>query len=110
LITRIPDTLKLVSQVIRQALRADTWQRVDDTTRYHCLELCHYGMAQRWLVVCSEAAMQRAEQSVSKARQREFETIEKQLFHLQAQRFESHAHAHAALATLSRLGRGAIIK
>jgi transposase len=59
-ITRIPDTLKLVSQVISQALRQDIWQRVDDTTRYHGLELCHYGMAQRWLVVCSEAAMQRA--------------------------------------------------
>lgn len=104
-ITRIPDTLKLVSQVIRQALRADTWQRVDDTTRYHCLELCHYGMAHRWLVVCSEAAMQRADQSVSKARPREFEAIEKQLFHLQAQRFESQAHAQAALATLSRSWR-----
>ena len=104
-ITRIPDTLKLVSQVIRQALRADTWQRVDDTTRYHCLELCHYGMAQRWLVVCSEAAMQRADQSVNKARQREFEAIEKQLFHLQAQRFESQAHGQAALATLSRSWR-----
>jgi transposase len=104
-ITRIPDTLKLVSQVIRPALRADTWQRVDDTTRYHCLELCHDGMAQRWLVVCSEAAMQRADQSVSKARQREFEAIEKQLFHLQAQRFESQAHAQAALATLSRSWR-----
>jgi transposase len=104
-ITRIPDTLKLVSQVIRQALRQDTWQRVDDTTRYHRLELCHYGMAQRWLVVCSEAAMQRAEQSVNKAHQREFEAIEKQLFHLQAQRFESQTQAQAALATRSRSWR-----
>ena len=34
-ITRIPDTLKLVSQVIRQALGTDTWQALDDTTRYH---------------------------------------------------------------------------
>ncbi len=100
-ITRIPGTLKLVSQVIRQALREDTWQRVDDTTRYHRLELCHYGMAQRWLVVSSEAATQRAEQSVSKAQKRELEAIQKQLFHLQAQRFESQQHAQAALAALS---------
>ena len=100
-ITRIPDTLKLVSQVISQALRQDTWQRVDDTTRYHRLELCHYGIAQRWLVVCSEAAMQRAEKSVNKAREREFEAIEKQLFHLQARRFESEQSAQAALASLS---------
>jgi transposase len=100
-ITRIPGTLKLVSQVIHQALRGDAWQAVDDTTRYHRLDLCHYGMTQRWLVVCSEAAMQRAEASVSKAQKRERESIEKQLFHLQAQRFESPQRAQAALATRS---------
>ena len=104
-ITRIPDTLKLVSQVISQVLREDTWQRVDDTTRYHCLELCHYGMAQRWLVVCSEAAMQRAEKSVNKALKREFEVTRKQLFHLQAKRFESPQSAQAALAALSKSWR-----
>jgi transposase len=104
-ITRIPDTLTLVSQVIRQALREDTWQTLDDTTRYHRLALSHYGMAQRWFVICSEAAMQRAEQSVSKAQQREFEAIEKQLFHLQARRFESPQSAQAALAALSESWR-----
>jgi transposase len=100
-ITRIPDTLKIVSQVIRQALRYDTWQVLDDTTRYHRLELRHYGMAQRWLVVCSEAAQQRAETNVSKAQHRELEAIDKQLFHLQAKRFESPQSAQAALAALS---------
>jgi transposase len=104
-ITRIPDTLKLVSQVISQALRQDIWQRVDDTTRYHGLELCHYGMAQRWLVVSSEAAMQRAEKSVNKALKREFEATRKQLFHLQAKRFESPQSAQATLAALSKSWR-----
>jgi transposase len=104
-ITRIPDTLTLVSQVIRQALREDTWQTLDDTTRYHRLALGHYGMAQRWFVICSEAAMQRAAQSVSKAQQREFDAIEKQLFHLQARRFESPQRAQAALAALAESWR-----
>jgi len=58
-------------------------------------------MAQRWLVVCSEAAQQRAETRVSKAQARELEAIEKQLFHLQAQRLESPQSAQAALAALS---------
>ena len=100
-ITRIPNTLKLVSQVITDALRGDTWHRVNDTTRYQRVELCHYGMAQRWLVVSSEAALQRAEATVSKAQQREYEAIEKQLFHLQAQRFETPEAAQAALGTLA---------
>jgi transposase len=104
-ITRIPDTLKIVSQVIRQALSQNTWQTLDDTTRYHRLELCHYGMAQRWLVVSSEAAQQRAEKSVSKAQQRELEAIDKQLFHLQAKRFESPQGAQAALTALSKSWR-----
>ena len=45
-ITRIPGTLKLVSQVIHASAQWDTWQRLDATTRYQRLSLCHYGMAQ----------------------------------------------------------------
>jgi hypothetical protein len=44
-ITRIPGTLTLVTHVIAQALRGNTWQRLDETTRYQAIELCHYGMA-----------------------------------------------------------------
>src|SRR6266849_9850516 len=54
-ITLVPGTLKLVTHVIAQALRWDTWHSLDETTRYQAIELCHYGMAQRWLVVWSQA-------------------------------------------------------
>jgi transposase len=37
-ITRIPQTLKVVSQVIRQALAMDTWHRLDEQTSYQRLE------------------------------------------------------------------------
>jgi transposase len=37
-ITRIPNTRNLVAQVITQALRWDTWQRLDATTRYQRVE------------------------------------------------------------------------
>jgi transposase len=101
-ITRIPNTLKVVSQVITQALAIDTWHDVDAQTRYQCLEFCHFGIAQRWLVVHSEAAAWRAESSIRKAQQREYEAIEKQLFHLQARRFDTPAAAHAALAPVAK--------
>src|SRR5215813_3615846 len=71
-ITRIPGTIKLVSQVIIQALEEKRWHRLDETTRYDRLELCHYGIAQRWLIVSSQAAMERAEASLTKAQQREW--------------------------------------
>ena len=101
-ITRIPNTLKVVSQVIRQALEMDTWQPYDEQTRYQRLELCHFGMEQRWLVVHSEAAAWRAEATVSKARKREHEAIQKQLFHLQAKRFKTSQLAREALAVLAK--------
>jgi transposase len=104
-VTRMPGTLKLVSQVISQALAWDIWHALDDRTRYQSLELCHYGMAQRWLVVSSQAALERAEASVTKAQQREWETIEKQLFHWQAKRFERPEAARAALAVLAQAWR-----
>jgi hypothetical protein len=66
-ITRMPQTITLVSQVITQALREDIWQRLDDTTRDQRVELCHYRMAQRWLVVSSQAALERAAARVTKA-------------------------------------------
>jgi transposase len=101
-ITRIPATLKVVSQVMSQALQWDTWQPVDPNTHYQPLALCHYGMAQRWLVVYSQAALERAEATLKKAKQREDEAITKQLFHLQAQRFGTPQAAQAALAVLGK--------
>ena len=101
-ITRIPNTLGVVSQVIMQALGWDTWQPVDDNTRYQPLELCHYGMAQRWLVVYSQAACERAAATVKKAMQREDEAIKQALFHLQAQRFPTPEAAQDALAAVAK--------
>jgi hypothetical protein len=101
-ITRIPNTLHLVSQVISHALRWDTWQRLEATTRSQRVELCHYGMAQRWLVVSADAAGQRAEATVNTAQPREAEAIAKQRLPWQAQRFATPEGATAALDTLAR--------
>jgi transposase len=101
-ITRIPNTIGSVSQVVAQALAWDAWHHLDDKTRYQCIELCHYGMAQRWLVVQSEAALERAEATINRARQREEEAIARQLFHLQATRFKTPAVAQEALAALAK--------
>src|SRR5215468_10123833 len=62
-------------------------------------------MAQRWLVVSSQAAMERAEARVTKAQQQAWDVIEKHRLHVQAQRFETPEAAHAALATLAQSWR-----
>ena len=101
-ITRIPATLKLVSQVIDQALPGDAWQSFDANTRYQPLALGHYGMAQRWLVVSAQAALERVDATLKRATQREAEGIKKQLFHLQAQRFGTSEAAHEALRSVGQ--------
>jgi transposase len=96
-ITRIPGTLNLESQLIQQVLNDSDWQSLDDGYRYQRIELGHYGIDQRWLVIYSDAAEHRAQVTLDRAQQKEAEQLKKQLFHLQAQRFSSPLVAQAAL-------------
>jgi transposase len=62
-------------------------------------------MAPRWLVVSSQAAMERAEASLTKAQPREGEAIEQPLLHWHAKRFPTPEEAQAALTALSKSWR-----
>jgi hypothetical protein len=104
-ITRIPGTLTLVTPVITQALRGDTWQSLDAMTRSQRMALCHDGMAQRWLVVWSQAALERAEARGNTACPREAETLHNPLFPLQAQRCEPPPQAQEVLAGWAKTWR-----
>lgn len=101
-LTRIPETLTVVQHVIDQAWVVNQWQPLETTDQYQCLELCHYGIAQRWVVVYSQAAWHRAAKTLAKAQAHEQETAHKALFHLQAQRFDTPEAAQAALGKLGR--------
>jgi transposase len=59
-------------------------------------------MAQRWLIVQSDAALERAEATRTKARQREEAAITKPRFYLQAARFQTLEVAQDALAALAK--------
>jgi transposase len=104
-IPRIPETLSVTQQVIEQAWTWGEWQALHETINYQRVELCHYGMAQRWLVVSSQDAWQRAAQTLATAQAKESEQVQKQLFHLQAQRFPSETAARAALETIAQRWR-----
>jgi transposase len=101
-ITRLPHTRSSVSQGIAHALGWDPWPRLADETRDQCLEFCHYGLAQRWLIVQSDAALERAEATLTKARQREEAVLTKPLLHLQAPRFQTPEMAPEALAAVAQ--------
>jgi hypothetical protein len=103
-ITRLANTLGVVSQVLRQALTGATWHPVDDTIRYQRREWCHDGRAQRGLMGYAPAACERAAATLQHAQPRDDEALNKALLHLQAQRFPTPAAAHAALAAVARRG------
>src|SRR5260370_40194791 len=85
--------LKVPQQLIAQAWAWGQWQPLEETVRYQRVELCHDGMAQRWLIVASQDAWQRAAHTLANAQAKEAEQGQKQGFHLQAQRFASGAEA-----------------
>jgi transposase len=101
-LTRIPESLQVAQQVIDQAWAWNHWQRQDEDYRFQRIDLSHYGIEQRWLVITSQSGWQQAQEAVAKAQEKEQKAIHKQLYHLQAQRFNSEEEAHKNLARLVR--------
>ena len=96
-VTRIPNTIKVVGKTIDQALEApENWETLEDGRKVQTFNVEHYGMKQRWHVLSSETSRQRAIKSVDKRIGKEEKAIEKQLFHLQAKRFNCAEDAMAA--------------
>ena len=100
-ITLIPSTIKLERQHIDNALKQNDWINLDDNYRYVVVKVNHFDMGQRWLVVYSQAAHERDQKSVKRQVTKELSTLEKDLFHLQAQRFACETDALKALAELA---------
>ena len=63
---------------------------------------CHDGRAQRWWVVLSPAAFERAAATLTQARQRAAEASAKDLLHLQARRVATSEAAQGALAATAQ--------
>lgn len=96
-ITRIPGTLKEENVAIDNALKSNEWLELDKGNYYQCVELEHYGINQRWLVVWSQSANDRSENTINNLQQKELEVVRKKLFHMQAERFNSENQANASL-------------
>lgn len=96
-ITRIPGTLKEENKAIDNALKSGKWFNLDNGNHYQCIELEHYGMSQRWLVVWSQAAYDRSTNTINNLHEKELLEVKKKLFHLQAERFGSEKEAKEGL-------------
>lgn len=87
-VTRIPQNIKEVEEVITQALdNTDDWLEFDDGPNVKMFNVEHYGIRQRWHVVSSEASRQKSVKKIEKKAKKERVKIQKAIFHLQADRF-----------------------
>ncbi len=102
LITPIPSTIKLEKTLISEALAAQQWTNIDDNYQYRVNEVEHMDIKQRWIVVNSKAAGERATKTMGRQTDRAKEKLDKDLFHLQAQRFICKEDALKTLAALSK--------
>ena len=89
-VTRIPENIKLTQEKITESIAGPqtAWVQYDDGRKYRIFEVDHYGISQRWIVVHSNAAHERAKQQIAKKTAKEREAIDKEIFHLQATRFD----------------------
>ena len=101
-ITLIPSTIKLEKTLISEALAAQQWTTIDDNYQYRVNEVEHMDIKQRWIVVNSKAAGERATKTMGRQTDRAKDKLDKDLFHLQAQRFMCKEDALKALAALSK--------
>ncbi len=105
-ITRIPGTLAVEQSLIQETLNTpERWQALTSGYRYHSIKHTHYGINQRWLVIYSDAAYQRADKTVTKAIEKERQRLDKSIFHLKAQRYGCLTDAQRVLNDLRKTVR-----
>lgn len=101
-ITRIPGSIIEENKLIDEAINKNMWDKLDDNNCYYVSKISHYNIAQRWIVVNSSAAADRAKKSVAKAVHNEFTSITKQLIKLSKIIFNCKEDALLALSKLDK--------
>lgn len=103
-ITRIPGTLKVEREQVAYACsQSAAWRPLEQKGyQYQQVIVDHYDMHQRWLICSSEQAKNRAKKRVERAAAKEATHLDKALFHLQAQRFDSPECARRALMLIDK--------
>jgi transposase len=98
---RVPETLAQARKLVKET-RSEEMKELEPG--YQGQEVvCEYaGIAQRWLVVFSEAACQRELKTLEKAQARELETAQKEWRKIEAQTFQCQADAENALGQFNK--------
>ena len=114
-ITRVPGSIALARDYVAKALADNIWTVIkkkeksdtdkaknDQIYKYRSFDLEHYGTKMRWVVIYSQQAHERAKKTLSRVIKKKTEQLTKELFHLQAKRFECGEDAKNALDAIAK--------
>ena len=99
-ITRIPGSIGDENKIIVDSIKANTWEKLDDTNKFTVRSVTHYGIEQRWIVVYSDKARERSQKTLEKAEKKELIAIEKKIWHLSNKSFDCANDAEKAVDEL----------
>jgi transposase len=100
-VTRIPNTIKKVSESIKQAINSpDNWEIFKDGSRCQSFSIMHYDIEQRWIVIDSEKNRYRAEEAMEKMVKKEEKSFQVKLRRLKAKDFACEKDAQTAINEL----------
>lgn len=104
-ITRIPGTNKEENTAISDAVKLKKWHNLDTENKYSVIKITHHGMKQRWIIVFSNQARERASKTLDKNVEKEQTRVEKDLWHLSNQAFNCASDAERAALNMNKLCR-----
>ncbi|MEL7431840.1 MAG: IS1634 family transposase [Chlamydiota bacterium] len=103
-ITRIPRGLNQAKIFVSKALQSpiEEWEKADARNRFLSFTTEHYGVKERWIVVCSEEAKKRSAHMAEKKCEKEKVAIDKKLKKLSQQEYTCRQDAEKALKMLGK--------
>lgn len=78
-ITRIPSSIKEINQLIDNGFANNTWSTLSSSEEYITESIEHYGIIQRWIIVKSNQAANRARKRIKKSVDNEYSEYNKKL-------------------------------
>jgi len=105
-VTRIPEVTAEAKETIQKALDCESdWYDASEDLSFTTFKVDHFGISQNWHVCLSREALVRATKTLEKQVAKEKQKIQKELFHLQAQRFACEQDARQSLEKLTKKWR-----
>lgn len=86
-ISRAPETIKEVKEIVSRPDRNFQWQELTDDYKITCMESNYGDVPQRWLLVFSQQAYDREVETLDKQIKKEHEVLKKNLWHLSNEEF-----------------------